>query len=369
MVSYWLIRRTRFPVERPRIATVAQRLESVSRNVSQNLKSFLNPLTHTPSPTAGRGHEVGLETRSKNPSLVFEPVISLVFEPVIANAAPAVRRGREVGLETRSKSSEESIMLRTRRSQTLFLPSVCRKLAPRRFGAACCQLLPSSGGQGIAAGAWPQRSFLRGAGSFTAMLFFVGTAAMIAGGCSKPQQPTGAAGTGTQTATQTSQEAAATAANTAVSVQVADEKRLAELIASKRGKVVLVDYWATWCPECIKLFPHTVKLYGELAGDGLDVISVSLDDPENQAAVIDFLRREGAAFDNLLSTYGGSNASIERFDIADGTLPHYKLYDRQGTLRHVFLSSEGSITAEELDRQIRQLLEETSPGEQQAPAR
>lgn len=149
-------------------------------------------------------------------------------------------------------------------------------------------------------------------------------------------------------------------------MRVVDEQQLADLIASKRGKVVLVDYWATWCPNCLELFPHTVELYNELADEGLDVVSVSLDDPEEQPAVIAFLRQKGAAFDNVISTYGGSNDSLQRFEIADGALPHYKLYDRQGTLRKVFLSSERQIRPEDLERDVRELI--ASPPAEDLPS-
>ena len=49
------------------------------------------------------------------------------------------------------------------------------------------------------------------------------------------------------------------------------------VIAENAGKVVLVDYWASWCPPCQYAFPHTVALYVENRERGLQVVSVSLD--------------------------------------------------------------------------------------------
>src|SRR5262245_15828247 len=44
------------------------------------------------------------------------------------------------------------------------------------------------------------------------------------------------------------------------------------------GKVVLVDFWATWCPKCREDFPHTVELDRKYASEGLVVVSFSCDD-------------------------------------------------------------------------------------------
>ena len=143
-----------------------------------------------------------------------------------------------------------------------------------------------------------------------------------------------------------------------VTVDVLDEAGFARLLEAQRGNVVLIDYWATWCESCKELFPHTVGLHRQHAGDGLTVVSISLDDPEAEAAVLQVLRRFEATMPNYVSFYGGSDRSLEVFGIDDGTLPHFQLYDRQGKLHQVFRSSSGPIDPQQIDRAVEPLLAE-----------
>lgn len=52
---------------------------------------------------------------------------------------------------------------------------------------------------------------------------------------------------------------------------------------SLRGKPVLVTFWATTCPGCVKEMPHLVELYNELGPQGLEIVALAMDyDPEEQ---------------------------------------------------------------------------------------
>ncbi len=57
-----------------------------------------------------------------------------------------------------------------------------------------------------------------------------------------------------------------------------------------KGKVVLLDFWATWCPPCRAAIPHLVKLYNEYKDEGLVVVGISLDKGEKKD-VVDFVER------------------------------------------------------------------------------
>src|ERR1035438_8339651 len=60
-------------------------------------------------------------------------------------------------------------------------------------------------------------------------------------------------------------------------------------LSSYRGKVVLLDFWATWCDPCREEIPHFVELQNRYGGQGLQIIGVSMDDaPE---PVRDFYQR------------------------------------------------------------------------------
>ena len=136
-----------------------------------------------------------------------------------------------------------------------------------------------------------------------------------------------------------------------------DPAGLRDLLAQHRGRVVLVDFWATWCQPCVEWFPHAVDLQQRLAGRGLSVISLSMDDSDQPAAVQDFLRRQQAASENFINRDGVSAESFDEYQIPSG-LPHLKLYDRRGKLRKTFAAGALPIDARQIQRAVEELLDE-----------
>ena len=120
-------------------------------------------------------------------------------------------------------------------------------------------------------------------------------------------------------------------------------------IASLRGKVVLVDIWASWCVPCAAEMPVLERLYRQHRDDGFTVVAVSVD---NQRANIDgFFRRHGAV--SFPVVHDGSGAVARRYGAP--AMPSSYLIDRNGIVRHVHAGFRAQDAAV-LEREVRALL-------------
>lgn len=107
-------------------------------------------------------------------------------------------------------------------------------------------------------------------------------------------------------------------------------------LADYRGRVVLLNIWATWCPPCITELPSMQRVYERYADRGLEILAVAVDlDPgERQAdgrvvgAVSEFVDRFGLTFPVALDPTGGTERLLEV-----NYLPTTFLIDRQGRIR------------------------------------
>jgi thiol-disulfide isomerase/thioredoxin len=112
-------------------------------------------------------------------------------------------------------------------------------------------------------------------------------------------------------------------------------------VKERKGKVVLIDFWATWCPPCRELFPHFVDLHKKYADRGLACISVSIDpaqggmgryrETNGRQRVFDFLKEKDATFPNfVLTTYHEEDEKFEARYGFIGRVPHKVLFDKAG---------------------------------------
>jgi peroxiredoxin len=97
------------------------------------------------------------------------------------------------------------------------------------------------------------------------------------------------------------------------------------------GKVVLLNFWATWCVPCVKELPHLQRLQDSYGSRGFQALAVSTDGPDRQAAVSAFVGRYGFTMPVLLDS---RSEVVALFD-PQLTLPCTVLLDRGGKIRFV----------------------------------
>jgi thiol-disulfide isomerase/thioredoxin len=95
--------------------------------------------------------------------------------------------------------------------------------------------------------------------------------------------------------------------------------------AKYRGKVVLIDFWATWCGPCIAELPNVKKNYDLYHKRGFDVVGISLDDDRD--ALLEFVKKEGNPWVNLNDGASG-NPAAKLYGI--NTIPTVILVDKEG---------------------------------------
>jgi thiol-disulfide isomerase/thioredoxin len=148
--------------------------------------------------------------------------------------------------------------------------------------------------------------------------------------------------------------------NSAV-VTIVDRAGYDAVLVSLQGQVVLVDCWATWCLPCLEQLPHTLELAQR--DPQLAVVTLCFDDPDKLEQISKVLTAKGGGDRgrHLVSKNGSSSDSMKEFEITSGALPHYKLYDRTGKLRHVFeldLATEKQFTTSDTEAAVDELLGE-----------
>jgi len=145
-----------------------------------------------------------------------------------------------------------------------------------------------------------------------------------------------------------------------ISVRIVNKAGYDKIIAANKGKVVVVDCWATWCVPCRKAFPKTVEMSKTYADRGVVVVSLSFDDPVKGQVpdkVKEFLVKQDAQFENLISSLDISEDGADAFGIPEGALPHFKIYGRDGKLFKNFESGEDKeFTHEEIEAAVKAAL-------------
>jgi len=130
------------------------------------------------------------------------------------------------------------------------------------------------------------------------------------------------------------------------SIRKITQKELNAIIQSNKGKVVIVDLWATWCPPCVKEIPGFISLYKKYEDHELEIIGIAFDE-KGSKTVPPFVSKMGINYPVYLAGKGiDSTYNLRAF-------PTTIIYDKAGNLtsRHV-----GYLPKKTFDNEISELI-------------
>ena len=144
-------------------------------------------------------------------------------------------------------------------------------------------------------------------------------------------------------------------AQTAPKLTPLDQAVYPKVIAAHHGKVVLANFWATWCVPCRKEMPQLVQLSRKLATRGFDLVIISADDQEQEAAALKVLKENRVEAPAYLLKTANNDVFYPTVDAkwASGELPALFLYDRNGKRVRSFF---GDTSISDLEAAITKLL-------------
>lgn len=131
---------------------------------------------------------------------------------------------------------------------------------------------------------------------------------------------------------------------------------LKEIQNSVKGKVVLYNFWATWCKPCVTEFPELIKLYKNYKDKDFVLVFISLDAiEEKKSKVIPFLEKHEVDFVTYINDFKNPEDLIDFYDKQwEGAIPSTYIFSKEGVLSTKFI---GSRDYEFFEKEIKKLIE------------
>jgi peroxiredoxin len=121
-------------------------------------------------------------------------------------------------------------------------------------------------------------------------------------------------------------------------------------LQEQRGRVVLINFWATWCGPCRQEMPHLNRLYDKYKSSGFVLLGVNID--EDARAAAELATRLNVSFPVLLDT---DKKVSKLYDMS--AMPATVMIDRDGRVRHLHRGYRDGVE-KTYEQQIRDLLKE-----------
>ena len=115
------------------------------------------------------------------------------------------------------------------------------------------------------------------------------------------------------------------------------------------GKVLLINFWATWCPPCIKEMPLLIELQNKYGEQGLQIVGLAIDDEQS---VRDFVDTHGITFPIVAAEMDAMELAT-RFGNRMNALPFTAIVDRNGDIVEL---TPGELSREAAEKIIQSLL-------------
>ncbi len=125
-------------------------------------------------------------------------------------------------------------------------------------------------------------------------------------------------------------------------IPVVDDVWLKNKIENRNGKILFINFWATWCEPCVEEFPDLVKIYNDNKDSNFEFLSVSVNLPsEIDNTVKPFLKKQSADFPVVVIEEKRSEEIINLVNPEwDGTVPATIIFDKYGKRREFFAESK-----------------------------
>ncbi len=118
-------------------------------------------------------------------------------------------------------------------------------------------------------------------------------------------------------------------------------------LSDLRGKVVLIDFWASWCGPCRRENPNVVRMYNKYKDKGFDILGVSLDKAHDNW--VQAIEKDGLMWHHVSDLKGWGNEVAQAYGVR--SIPHTVLIDQEGRI------IERNLRGEALERKLEEIFD------------